>query len=419
MTDEKYLIGQILWEPSIYNKVGLTADDFLGSQEAAIFTAMGVVDVIDELSLHKATGISLVSLLGYKDSNIITSSWESVQRRIIEDSRKRKIQRAAEEIYRGNMTADAMIDIFAEATQSVRRNATFKIESLSDCVLEVVKDIEERAKNGGMQGLSTGFRKLDSMFGGLQKGKLYIIAARPSQGKSALLMNMAVNQKSPVTFITAESNKVELTKRMMSYKSRVLNTHINNGTLTQENARRVVETASNLSERKDFKIYDESNLTLGRLLSICHDAKQYHKAEAIFIDYIQIIKHPNDRLPKHEQVAEISKMLKQIARDLNVPVIAASQLRRDAEGKKPQLSDFSDSTQLERDADVAMAIYNVPDKKTKAVVVGQDTYICILKNRDGALGDIAFEGHMQYYSFQERLDEGTKQMAESQDTLYF
>ena len=120
-----------------------------------------------------------------------------------------------------------------------------------------------------------------------------------------------------------------------------------------------------LYERKYVKIYDESNITVGRLQSICHEAKKYHNIQAIFVDYAQIIKHPNNRLPRHEQMAEISKVLKQIARDLKVPVIVASQLRRDAEGKKPQLSDFSDSTQLERDADVAMAIYNLPNSLTE------------------------------------------------------
>ena len=100
----------------------------------------------------------------------------------------------------------------------------------------------------------------------------------------------------------------------------------------------------------------------------------------------------------------MSKALKQLARDLDLPVVCASQLRRDAEGKKPQLADMSDSTQLERDADIVMAIYNIPNEETKQLTVGEHTYVCVLKNRDGELGDIRFDGDMSYYYFQESSD---------------
>ena len=325
----------------------------------------------------------------------------------------------AEKMLSTDLDADSMIDLFSEATKAVRSKATYKIESLSDCVMETISDIERRATQKGLDGLSTGFRKLDSMIGGLQKGRLYYIAARPSQGKSTLLMNMAVNQKVPTIFVSAESNKKELTKRMISYKGNIINSHINNGTLTEDETGKLSSVSSELFDKRYFKIYDESNLSLGRLINICHEAKKYHNVEAIFVDYIQIINHPNNRLAKHEQVADISKTLKQIARDLNIPVICASQLRRDAEGKKPQLSDFSDSTQLERDADVGIAIYNIPDKDGN-LNIGKNTYICILKNRDGGLGDIKVDGQMEYYRFQEALDTTTKQIAEQQETrIYF
>jgi replicative DNA helicase len=404
MTDEKYFIGQILWDSSIYHKTAVAADDFLGRQEAIIFEAMATVEVIDELSLHKATGIPLMKLIEYKASNVVASSWQSVQKRIIEESRKRRIKRAAEDIYRGNMTADAMIDLFAEATQSVKRNASFKLEKLPDCIMLAISDIEKRATSKGIQGISTGFRKLDYMFGGLQKGKLYLIGARPSQGKSTLLMNIAVNMKKPLLFVTAESSKEELSKRAISYKGRVNNSGINNGDLNEKELKGIRDASSDLYNRDRFIIYDESNASINRVVSMANDAVKYHGIQAVFVDYLQIIKHTNDRIPRHEQVAEVSKLLKQLARDLQVPVVVASQLRRDAEGKKPQLSDFSDSTQIERDADVAMAIFNVPDGSGN-VKVGSHTYVCVLKNRDGALGDIAFDGQMQYYYFQESLGE--------------
>jgi len=401
MNDERYFIGQILWDPSIFNKTGVTADDFLGRQEALLFKAMETVECIDERSLCEATGLPLLTIDSYKSSNIIASSWESVQKRIIEDARRRKLKRAAEEIFRGNMNADAMIDLFSEATLSVRRNASAVMERLPGCILEASEDIEKRVSKNGIDGLSTGFKKMDLVFGGLQKSLLYYVAARPSQGKSTLLMNIAANQTVPLLFVTAESSRRELSKRLISYRGQINNKHINNGTFTNDDSKNLKKACEELYKKDDFIIYDESNVSLNRLISICHDAKKYYNVQAIFIDYIQIIRHPNDRIPRHEQAAEVSKALKQIANDLDVPVVCASQLRRDAEGKKPQLSDLSDSTQLERDADIVMAIYNIPNEKTKQLTVGEHTYVCILKNRNGELGDIRFEGDMSYYCFQE------------------
>ncbi len=419
MTEEQYLIAQIFWQPSLINKLALESDDFQDEDCKTVFMAMNDVEVIDELSIAKKTGFSLSKILNMKPDNIITSTWEHYQNVVIDESRKKRIRMVAEKMLSTDLDADSMIDLFSEATKAVRSKATYKIESLSDCVMETISDIERRATQKGLDGLSTGFRKLDSMIGGLQKGRLYYIAARPSQGKSTLLMNMAVNQKVPTIFVSAESNKKELTKRMISYKGNIINSHINNGTLTEDETGKLSSVSSELFDKRYFKIYDESNLSLGRLINICHEAKKYHNVEAIFVDYIQIINHPNNRLAKHEQVADISKTLKQIARDLNIPVICASQLRRDAEGKKPQLSDFSDSTQLERDADVGIAIYNIPDKDGN-LNIGKNTYICILKNRDGGLGDIKVDGQMEYYRFQEALDTTTKQIAEQQETrIYF
>ena len=424
MTDEKYLLGQIFWKPSIINKLALTPDDFEGDEERVIYQAMLDSEIIDESKISKRTGIPLMKMLEYKPTNIVTSTWEHYQKQIINESRKKKIRRVAEKILASELDADDMIDIFSEATQSVRRNTAIKIESLPDCISEAIDDIERRAKSTGLDGLSTGFTKLDGMTGGLQNGRLYYIAARPSQGKSTLLMNIASNIDAPMLFISAESSRRELAKRMISYKAHVVNTHVNNGTLTEQEAKAIVDSGDEFSKKKYFKVYDLANLPLGRLIGVCHEAKKYHEIKAVFIDYVQIVRHPNERLPKHEQAAEVSKALKQLARDLDIPVIAASQLRRDAEGKKPQLSDFSDSTQLERDADVAMAIYNLPNEDG-TLEVGKNSYLCILKNRDGALGDIRIEGDMQYYEFKESSNtqpmqqKQKKQYNQEEERLYF
>jgi replicative DNA helicase len=408
MNIEKYFIGQIFWDPSIAGRTVLVPSDFLSTQEQQIFSSMqSLLDegsIIDEQTVSKKSGLPLRTILPYKDIKVIPSTWEFYQRQIIDASRIRTIKKTCELILASELPADSLMDMFISGNEQARNLQIFKPYPLSQCINESITALEERVSSKSLPGLRTGFRRLDAAFGGLQKGRLYYIGARPSQGKSTLLMNIAINCKVPCLIFSAESSRREYADRMIIKQEKINSMNYYNGTLTEKDTTKIIEASNELYKRDYVIIHDEPNISLRRLIQVAHDAFKYHKIKAIFIDYLQLITYGDQTRPKHEQVSEISKRLKQLARELDVPVIAAAQLRRDAEGKQPQLSDFSDSTQIERDADVAIMIYHIQNA-TAERSTERESFLLIEKNRDGRLDYVKMNYQPGYMLFEEAGDQ--------------
>jgi replicative DNA helicase len=408
MSIEKYFIGQIFWDPSIAGRTVLTPSDFLSTQEQQIFSSMqSLVDegsIIDEQTVSKKSGLPLGTILPFKDIKVIPSTWEHYQKQIIDASRIRTIKKTCEQILASELPADRLMDMFVSGTEQARIQQIFKPYPLSQCIDESIKALEERVSSKSLPGLTTGFRRLDTAFGGLQKGRLYYIGARPSQGKSTLLMNIAINSKVPCLIFSAESSRREYADRMIIKQEKINSMNFYNGTLTEKDTAKVVQASNELYQRDYVIIHDEPNISLRRLIQVAHDAYKYYKIKAIFIDYIQLITYGDQTRAKNEQVSEISKRLKQLARELDIPVIAAAQLRRDAEGKQPQLSDFSDSTQIERDADVAIMVYHIQNA-TVDRSTDKETFLLIQKNRDGRLDYVKMNYQPGYMLFEEARDQ--------------
>jgi replicative DNA helicase len=407
MQEERYFIGQILWDPTIINKTIVTPSDFKGEQERAIYEAMLALSrdnsVVDENLTAKKSGVPLARIIELKGSNVISSTWEHYQKVLIDTSRVRAIKKTCERVLESDLPADALVDMFIEETQDARGRMIFRPCTLSTCIEESIAALEARIQSKKIPGLATGYPILDSCIGGLQKTRLYYLGARPSQGKSTLLLNLVANCNVPCIIFSAESSKTEFADRMIIREKKISSSQYYNGTLTDADAKKVMEASSELYDRDYIIIHDEPNITLARLIQIARDAKRYNKVEAVFIDYVQLLTFHDQSRPKNEQVSEISKQLKQLARELDVPVVCAAQLRRDAEGKKPQLSDFSDSTQLERDADVAIMIYHIDNKEGGDN--NRETFLLIEKNRDGRLGYIRMDYQPEYMLFREARDQ--------------
>jgi len=397
----KYFIGQILWNPEIITKTIVDVDDFPAGEEQDIFSAMKDInytgDVINELSVAEKTGIKVTKIIDYKSPDIIVSQWKYYERQIVEKARQRKIRKAAEKIINSKLPADDLIALFSESISSAKVRVTNEVKKLSQCIDASLKEFEERANRNDIPGIHTGFQRLDAIFGGFQKRRLYYVGARPSQGKSTLLMNFAMNCNKPCAFFTAESSEVELSNRMLVRKGKLDSRKFLNGVISSNDSTRLFNASQELYD-KDMHIYYEGGLPIYKLVSLSYEFKRLYNIEAIFIDYIQLLDPVDKKQQRNEQVADISKRLKQLAVELDMPVICAVQLRRDAEGNKPKLSDFSDSTQIERDADVAMMIYNIKDDVTQEV---QDSFICVEKNRDGEVKDIRVDYRPQYFDFRE------------------
>jgi replicative DNA helicase len=221
----------------------------------------------------------------------------------------------------------------------------------------------------GLVGVPTGLRDLDDRLGGLHKQDLIIIAGRPSMGKTALATNIAFNaaktyikrkKKTSIVFFSLEMSSEQLSTRILSEQSRIKSNDIRRGKISQDDFEKFIETSKNLEELPLF-IDDTPAITISTLSNRARRIKRLHGLDLIIVDYIQLMKSSNYKNEgRVQEVAEITQGLKALAKELDVPVLALSQLSRAVEqrdDKKPQLSDLRESGSIEQDADVVMFVY--------------------------------------------------------------
>jgi replicative DNA helicase len=287
-----------------------------------------------------------------------------------------------------------MQDVFREVEND---SLDFEIHDIQSTIHKTVDIIQQRKENNQkLIGITSGLRRLDEMTFGFQDRRLYYIGARPSQGKTALLLNFIENCNVCCGVISAESGKEELSTRLLAKGALIDSQRLTVGMLYEGEDDSLFKSAENLYEKSIF-IYDEPNPSIDTVVSIAKQMKQRYDIKVLFVDYLQCLSTTSSlrSLPYHQQVAYASKQMKALARTLNIPVVVSAQLRRDAEGNRPQLNDLSDSTQIERDADVVVMIYNKYDKEQRL----ESTFLLVEKNRDGRCGDIKVNFNQQYIQF--------------------
>ena len=289
----------------------------------------------------------------------------------------------------------SLIDISRETLdEALNKNSEINAEQIIESAEKKLFDIAERGKfnksyiefkealvetiamassayknEEGIVGVPTGLRDLDNMLGGLHKSDLVIIAGRPSMGKTALATNIAFNaakrilekqKKSSITFFSLEMSSEQLSTRILSEQSRITSSNIRRGKINQDEFEKFIETSKNLENLPLF-IDDTPAITISTLSNRARRIKRLHGLDLIIVDYIQLMKSGNYRNEgRVQEVAEITQGLKAIAKELNVPVLALSQLSRAVEqrdDKKPQLSDLRESGSIEQDADVVGFVF--------------------------------------------------------------
>lgn len=285
--------------------------------------------------------------------------------------------------------------------------------------MEIVKasiqKIEELYKNKAeITGIGTGFKKLDEMTAGLHPGEMTIIAARPSMGKTAFSLNIAqhvaLRLKKTVAYFSLEMGKESMMMRMLSAESRVSMSEIRNGRIQDSAWPKLINAASALSEASIF-IDDTPGVSPFEIRSRARRLKAEHGLDLIMIDYLQLMSMKQKFNSREQEVAEISKSLKAIAKELQIPIVALAQLNRGVEGrteKKPMLSDLRESGSIEQDADVIMMLYREdyydkenPEKQGHAeIIVG--------KQRNGATGPVKLRFDAQYNKFRDAEPEGPR-----------
>lgn len=299
-----------------------------------------------------------------------------------------------------------------EAEQKIfalaEHNETTKVYSAQDIMYKEIELIEARYKSKNQfTGVPTGFAKLDTYTSGFQNSELIIIGARPSIGKTALalsmIQNIACEKRIPCGFFSLEMPYESIGMRLLAQEARVPMQKIRSGMLKVDDVKKIQDAAGRWFEAPLYTV-DTPNMKLIDLRAVARRMVKNNKVQIIFIDYIGLISTEDPTAPVFEQVSLISKSLKALARELNIPIVALCQVARDAEGQEPNLAQLRGSGSIEQDADVVMFLHRDRIKDGDSVAA-QEAKIILAKQRNGACGDIDIMFIPSFSKFENKADD--------------
>jgi replicative DNA helicase len=408
---EKSVIGAMLMnkEAVLAAIEILTKEDFYQSQYGIIFESMKELNdeekPVDAITLQEklrekdlppeVSGLDFVKDLV---TSVPTSANVRHYAEIVKNkSTLRKLIRTADEIAgKCYEQKEETPDILDETEKSIfdvlQQRMHSEYTPIKEIVLSTVDKIDKASKTTShVTGLATGYYDLDMKTTGLQNSDLILIAARPSMGKTALVLNIAANmafhQKLPVALFSLEMSKEQLMNRLIAVEADIKAQNIRTGQLTDEEWKNLIKVSGIIS-RSEMIIDDTPGISFSELRSRARKYKLDHDIKAIFIDYLQLMVGSRNSDNRQQEVSEISRALKSLARELDIPIIALSQLNRSVEQRedhRPMLSDLRESGAIEQDADVVMFIYR-DDYYHKDSEKTGETEIIIAKQRNGPIG---------------------------------
>ncbi len=410
----------------------VTGDDFYNKQYGVVFETMvelnesgrpvDMVTLQDKLK-EKDVPSEVSSLEFVRD--IITAVPTSANIRhyaniVAEKSILRKMIRLNEEIenlcYSGKESMEFILeDAEKRIFDLVQKRNSGEFVPIRQVVMNALKKIEAASKSTGrVTGVATGFYDLDFKTSGMQPADLVLIAARPSMGKTAFVLNIAQHVafrlNETVAIFSLEMSKEQLVNRMFSLESNVDAQNLRNGTLSDAEWEKLIESAGVIG-RSNLIIDDTAGISISELRSKCRKFKLEHNLKMIIIDYLQLMSGSGRSESRQQEISEISRSLKSLARELNVPVLALSQLSRAVEqrpDKRPMMSDLRESGAIEQDADVIMFIYRDDyynkDSEKKGI-----SEIIIGKQRNGPIGTVELVWLPEFTKFANKAHERDNQ----------
>jgi replicative DNA helicase len=309
--------------------------------------------------------------------------------------------------YDQSMPADDLLETAERKILDIAQlGITGQTITLQDALREAYDRIDTRTARDQMSisGLATGFLDLDEITAGLQNSELVIVAARPSVGKTSIALNLArhmsVEEKAPIFFVSLEQSRIELAERLLCCQARVDSHKLRKGHISSQDMEKLIETGGILGKAKLF-IDDSPGQGMLRIAANARRLKLRHGIRLICIDYLQLIEPDNRRDNRQEQVAQISRRLKFLAKELDMPVIALAQLNRgleDRQGHEPRLADLRESGSIEQDADTVMLLHRpeVYEPGEREGVIE----IIVAKQRNGPTGKVTLTYLKQYMRFE-------------------
>lgn len=370
------------------------------------------VTVFEELKKRgKIDYVGGFEYLATLTENIITSKNVEAYCNIIrEKATLRKLISASHEIlekgYKENDDVQKIIELAESRIFAISQNRSINsFAEIKEVLMTVFNQLEERAKSGSnITGLTTGYTDLDRMTSGLQKSDLILLAARPSMGKTALALNIAMNAVktgASVALFSLEMSKEQYVQRIISMESMVDSSKLRTGSLDDDDWTRLINTMSLIS---NYNVYidDTPSVSLFEMMSKCRRLKIENGLDLIVVDYLQLMSDGGKTDSRQQEISNISRGLKALARELNCPVMALSQLSRAPEQRndhRPVMSDLRESGAIEQDADVVMMLYRdeyyyKEESERKGI-----TDVIITKQRNGPVGTVELAWIAQFTKF--------------------
>lgn len=424
MEAEQAVIGSMIMDIEAVTVASeiITGDDFYSRQYGILFETMVEMNEegqpIDLVTLQnrlrekdvppEVSGLEFVrDLLTSVPTSANIKYYANI---VAEKSLLRKMIKLNEEIANTCYAGKESLEFIMEDTekrmfQLLQRHDTGDFVPIRQIVMNAMDKIESAAKNkGSVTGIPTGFTDLDYRTAGMQPSDLVLIAARPSMGKTAFVLNIAQHvafkKNLPVVIFSLEMSKEQLVNRMFSLESSVDAQKLRTGQLNDQDWERLIESAGVIGRSK-LMIDDTPGISISELRSKCRKLKLEHGLSMIIIDYLQLMSGSGRSDSRQQEISDISRALKSVARELNVPVLALSQLSRAVEQRpdhRPMLSDLRESGAIEQDADVVMFIYRDDyynhDTDRKGI-----SEIIIAKQRNGPIGTVELAWLPEYTKF--------------------
>ncbi|WP_201716169.1 replicative DNA helicase [Rossellomorea arthrocnemi] len=422
---EQAVLGAIFLEPSALTTTSeiLIPEDFYRHSHQRIYNVMlnlgdggkavDLITVTEELAAAKELeDIGGVAYLSELAASVPTAANIEYYAKIVEEkSLLRRLIRTATDIASDGYAREDEVDsLLSEAEKNIMEVAQRKnagaFHNIKDVLVRTYDNIETLTnRKGDVTGISTGFADLDHMTAGFQRNDLIIVGARPSMGKTAFALNIAQNvavkAKENVAIFSLEMGAEQLVMRMLCAEGNINAQNLRTGDLTDEDWRKLTMAMGSLSNAGIY-IDDTPGIKVGEIRSKCRRLAQEHGLGMILIDYLQLIQGSGRSGENRQQeVSEISRSLKGLARELQVPVIALSQLSRGVEqrqDKRPMMSDIRESGSIEQDADIVAFLYR-EDYYDKEAENKNIIEIIIAKQRNGPVGNVSLAFVKEYNKF--------------------
>lgn len=403
---EQAVLGAVLANSECLGTVAenLKIEEFFLRQNKLVFGAMLSLyergEPVDIITVSTALGDSLNAIGGYNylaEMAVSLPTTENLKAyiKIVKDlAVRRSLYKAGDSITNSSLDEGGDLSVALDDAERlissiIQKKASTGIAHVSDVMVDSFEQIEKNSKNKGkISGVSTGLRDLDNLTKGLQPSDLIILAARPAMGKSSLAMNIAqhvaIREEKPVAVFNLEMSAAQLGNRIIWSEAHIDGEKIRSGNLSGEDWPQIARVIGKVS-RSPLYIDDTPGITVTEIRAKCRKLKLERGLGLVVIDYLQLMQSGKRSDSRQQEVAEISRSLKVLAKELNVPIIALSQLSRATTartGNKPQLSDLRESGSIEQDADIVMFIHR-PGYYDETVENKDLAELIIAKHRNG------------------------------------